>query len=195
MKASIARSLADAEGLLREFRADEAAQNALECAGSIIFDCFQRRGRVLCCGNGGSLADAVHFAEEWSGRFRNDRPPYPAIALSDAAHMSCVANDYGFEWVFSRQVEALGHPGDVLLLLSTSGNSPNIVEAAKSAKAQQMQVIGMLGRGGGNVAEFCDVIVHAPGEGSDRIQEIHMLALHALIEAIEERLGHGSTAG
>jgi D-sedoheptulose 7-phosphate isomerase len=137
------------------------------------------------------MCDAMHFAEEWSGRFRHDRPPYAAIALSDPAHMSCVANDYGFEHVFSRQVEALGRKGDVLVLLSTSGKSPNIVLAAETAKRVGVSVIGLLGKGGGEVRPLCDVVIHAPGETSDRIQELHMLALHVLIEMVEAELGHG----
>lgn len=145
---------------------------------------------MLTCGNGGSMCDAMHFAEEWSGRFRSDRRPYPALALSDPAHMSCVANDYGFESVFARQVEALAQPGDVLVLLSTSGNSPNIVAAARAGKTAGASVIGLLGKGGGEARELCDVVIHAPGENSDRIQELHMLALHVIIEVVEKRLGH-----
>ena len=136
------------------------------------------------------MADAMHFCEEFSGRFRNDRPPYPAIALSDPTHLTCVANDYGYEYVFSRQVEALGHDGDCLLVLSTSGNSASIVRATQAAKERKMTAIGFLGKGGGEVAALCDIAIVAPGATSDRIQELHMLALHALIEAVELELGH-----
>lgn len=131
------------------------------------------------------MCDAMHFAEEFSGRFRVDREPYPAIALSDPAHLTCVANDYGFDHVFSRQIDALAHEGDVLVLLSTSGNSPNIVLAAEAARRRKAVVLGCLGRGGGAVKGLCDIVLHAPGEGSDRIQELHMMALHAIIEAVE----------
>ena len=139
----------------------------------------------MICGNGGSLCDATHFAEELTGRFRNDRPPLPAIALSDAGHITCTANDYGFEFVFSRGIEALGKPGDVLILLSTSGNSPNILNAAKAGREKHMWVFGLLGKGGGAVKPLCDECVVVPGETSDRIQELHMLALHTVVEGIE----------
>ncbi len=191
MRGGLLAALEDAERLLSEFRRDPATLEAMEGAVRAISAAFKRRGRVLSCGNGGSMADAMHFAEEFSGRFREDREPYPAIALSDPTHLTCVANDYGFEHVFSRQVEALGHESDVLLLLSTSGNSPSIVKAAEAAKARKMVVIGCLGRGGGLVKPLCDIVLHAPGEGSDRIQEIHMLALHAIIEAVEKVMVDG----
>ncbi|HVL38092.1 MAG TPA: SIS domain-containing protein, partial [Fimbriimonadaceae bacterium] len=129
----VAQRLAEAGSLLQEFSSDAEALAAIEEIVQVLTACFRKQGRVLVCGNGGSLCDAMHFAEEWSGRFREDRDPYPAIALSDPAHMSCVANDFGFDQVFSRQVRGLGHPGDVLVLLSTSGNSPNIVRAAEAA--------------------------------------------------------------
>ena len=188
MRSTLEAALSDAEKVLHEFRRDPATLEAMEAAVSAITRTFKRRGRVLSCGNGGSMADAMHFAEEFSGRFREDREPYPAIALSDPTHLTCVANDYGFEHVFSRQVEAFGHDGDVLLLLSTSGNSPSIVKAAEAAKARGMVVFGCLGRGGGAVRSLCDIVLHAPGKGSDRIQELHMLALHAIIEAVEQEM-------
>jgi D-sedoheptulose 7-phosphate isomerase len=134
------------------------------------------------------MADAMHVAEEFSGRFRLDRRPYPAIALSDPAHLTCVGNDYGFDHVFARQVQALGQPGDALLVMSTSGNSPNLVRAAETAKQRGVFVIGALGRGGGELRSLCDEVLMAPGEGSDRIQELHMLAFHAIIEAVELEL-------
>jgi D-sedoheptulose 7-phosphate isomerase len=183
-------SLAEAARLLDEFRHDPATISGMERLVSEISRAFREGGKVLACGNGGSMADAMHFAEEFSGRFRLDRPPYPALALSDPAHMSCVANDYGFEHVFSRQVEALGRPGDVLLLLSTSGRSANLLRAARAGREREMVVAGCLGRGGGELAPLCDIVLHAPGESSDRIQELHMLALHIVIEAVETELGH-----
>lgn len=184
------KSLFEAEDMLRHFMSSNQTLNSIEAAANLVIGAFNEGAKLLVCGNGGSMCDAMHFAEEWSGRFRNDRQPYAAIALSDPAHLSCVANDYGFEHVFSRQVEALGRKGDVLFILSTSGNSPNIVKAAEAAKASGVSVVGFLGKGGGQVRELCDVIVHAPGETSDRIQELHMLALHILIEAVEAELGH-----
>lgn len=181
----IERRLSEAADLLDQFRQDPAALEAIHRIVEVVTDCFRRRGRVLCCGNGGSMCDAMHFAEEWSGRFHLDREPYPAIALSDPAHMSCVANDYGYEFVFSRQVQALGHAGDVLVLLSTSGNSPSIVRAAEAARDTGMTVVGLLGKGGGDVLGLCDVVLLPPGQTSDRIQELHMLALHIVIEEAE----------
>ena len=181
-------ALADAARALDEFARDPATIAAMETMVEAIVAAFKRRGRVLACGNGGSMCDAMHFAEEFSGRFDKDREPYPAIALSDPAHLTCVANDYGFDQVFSRQVDALGHEGDVLLILSTSGNSPNIVRAAETAKARGMVVAGCLGKGGGRVEPHCDIVLHAPGDRSDRIQELHMLALHAVIETVEREM-------
>ena len=137
------------------------------------------------------MADAMHVAEEFSGRFRLDRRPYGAIALSDPAHLSCVANDYGFDHVFSRQVQGLGQPGDVLLVMSTSGQSANLIAAAQCAADRRVTVVGAIGRDGGQLKQLCDVVLMAPGEGSDRIQELHMLAFHAIIEAVELRIeGH-----
>ncbi len=181
-------ALDDASRALDEFRRAPDTIGAMAAIVQAISSTFTRRGRVLACGNGGSMCDAMHFAEEFSGRFDKDREPYPAIALSDPAHLTCVANDYGFDQVFSRQVEALGHEGDVLLILSTSGNSPNIVRAAEAGKARGMNVIGCLGKGGGKVGPMCDIVLHAPGDRSDRIQELHMVALHAIVQAVEQEM-------
>lgn len=181
-------SFEDAASLLDDFRRDDVAIKILCQIGERLLECFRSGGKALACGNGGSLADAMHFAEEWTGRFRADRPPYPVIALSDPTHMSCVGNDYGFDEIFSRPVMALGRPGDVLFVLSTSGNSANLVRACQAAREAQMTVIGFLGRGGGEVLGLCDLAVLAPGETSDRIQELHMLSLHVLIEAVEPAL-------
>ncbi len=188
MRESMERALKDAARVLEEFSRDPATLSAMGAAVTAITDTFKRRGRVLSCGNGGSMCDAMHFAEEFSGRFDKDREPYPAIALSDPAHLTCVANDYGYDHVFSRQVDALGHEGDVLVILSTSGNSASIVMAAEAAKRRGMIVFGCLGKGGGEVLPLCDIALLAPGGRSDRIQELHMLALHAIIEAVEEEM-------
>lgn len=190
MRAIIERSLEEADLLLRQFRADPAMVDAVERTADLVLSTFRSGGKVLACGNGGSMADAMHFCEEWSGRFRADREPYAAIALSDPTHMSCVANDYGFEHVFSRQVRGLGVAGDALLALSTSGGSPNILEAVRAARKKDIRVIGFLGKGGGEVLSLCDVALVAPGKTSDRIQELHMLCLHIVIEAVEKALGH-----
>lgn len=188
MRGIIESSLRDAEGLLRSFREDPGMVSKVEEIASAVLSTFRRGGKILVCGNGGSMADAMHFCEEWSGRFRADRAPYPAIALSDPTHMSCVANDYGFEHVFSRQVHGLGRLGDLLILLSTSGNSPSIVEAARAARERGVETVGFLGKSGGEVLGLCDLALIAPGETSDRIQELHMLCLHIVIEAVEAKL-------
>jgi len=188
MQDRLSASLREAECALGQFVSDPKTLEAMAAIVEAIATCFKTGGKVLACGNGGSMADAMHFAEEFSGRFREDREPYPAIALSDPAHLTCVANDYGFQHVFSRQVQALGKPGDILLALSTSGNSQNMVLAAEVARSKGVIVIGMLGKGGGTLAPLCNIQLHAPGQGSDRIQELHMLALHIIIEAVEREM-------
>jgi D-sedoheptulose 7-phosphate isomerase len=142
----------------------------------------------MSCGNGGSMSDAMHFAEEWSGRYRSERPPLPAIAFSDPGHMSCVANDYGYAEVFARQVQALGSEGDLLLMLSTSGNSPNLLRAAEEARSRGVTTVGLLGKGGGKLLPLCDLPIIVPGETSDRIQELHIKIIHIVIETVERAL-------
>ncbi len=149
---------------------------------------FRSGGKALSCGNGGSMSDAMHFAEEWSGRYRSERPPLPAIACSDPGHMSCVANDYGYAEVFARQVQALGREGDLLLMLSTSGNSPNLLRAAEEARSRGVCTVGLLGKGGGKLLPLCDIPIVVPGETSDRIQEIHIKIIHIVIETVEREL-------
>ncbi|HEY3780419.1 MAG TPA: SIS domain-containing protein [Fimbriimonadaceae bacterium] len=188
MQETFLRSFAEAEAALNQFRFNSANIELLERIGMLIADCFRNRGRVFCCGNGGSMADALHFAEECTGRFKEDRQPYPAMALGEATHSSCVSNDYGFEQVFSRQVDAFGHAGDVLMLLSTTGNSENLLRAVQAAKKRGVKTVAFVGRGGGKLGPICDYVLDAPGQSSDRIQEIHMMALHALVEAVESVL-------
>lgn len=206
MKEIFESALADATDVLARFRKDAEALAVLSRVTDTMVRAFETGGKILACGNGGSLTDAAHFTEELTGRFRNDRKPYPAMTLNDSGHMSCVANDYGYDFVFSRLVEALGAAGDVLLLLSTSGESQNLIEAAKAAHTKNpipsdassvasrsgIAVVGFLGRGGGRLGPLCDLWIDFPGETSDRIQELHMLCLHALVQAIETRLGHAS---
>ncbi len=186
MHQTLEAAFSEAERLLPLFQ-EQGPQ--LDRVIATLVACFQMEGKLMTAGNGGSLADAMHVAEEFTGRFRRDRRPLPAISLADPTHMSCVANDYGFEHVFSRPIEALAKEGDVVLLLSTSGNSANLVLAAHAARAARATVVGFLGRGGGELASLCDIVVMAPGETSDRIQELHMMALHAIIEAVEVELG------
>ncbi|UOG75165.1 D-sedoheptulose 7-phosphate isomerase [Hymenobacter tibetensis] len=183
----IQAELRQAHTVLEQFIADPATAQVVEKAARTIATSLQQGGKILSCGNGGSLCDAQHFAEELSGRYRQDRQPLAAIALTEASHMSCVANDYGFEFVFSRFVQALGRPGDVLLAISTSGNSPNILRAVEAAKAAGMQVISLTGKDGGALASLSDVEIRAPHQGfADRIQEIHIKVIHILILLVEE---------
>ena len=161
----------------------------IEAASLWLSDCFRQGGKVLIAGNGGSLCDAMHFAEELTGQFRQFRPALGAIALADPSHLSCVANDTGFDAVFSRGVEALGREGDILILLTTSGNSQNIVNAAKAAKQKGMKTIAFLGKSGGKLKGVCDLEWIVSGFAfSDRIQEAHMAALHIIVEMIEKQL-------
>ena len=181
--------LEEAEGLLARFAHDPATLAALDRVAGDLARAFESGGKLLTAGNGGSLADAMHVAEEFTGRFKADRRPLPAIALSDPTHMSCVANDFGFEHVFARPIAALARTGDVVALFSTSGNSPSIVRAAEAARAAGATVVATLGKGGGATAPLADTVLMAPGETSDRIQELHMLAWHIVIESVEVRLG------
>jgi D-sedoheptulose 7-phosphate isomerase len=158
-----------------------------------MVDSFSEGGKVMSCGNGGSHCDAMHFAEELSGKFREARPAIAAMALSEVSHITCVGNDYGFDFIFSRAVEALGRNEDVLLAISTSGNSQNILEACKVAKAKGMKIIGLTGKDGGKLAKECDVEIRVPHDGyADRIQEIHIKIIHIFIFLIEKRLGYVS---
>lgn len=179
----------NAASALDAFRNSGEALDACEAFGEILTEVYRRGGKAMVAGNGGSMADALHFAEELTGRFRKERRPLPAMALGESTHLTCVSNDYGFDHVFSRMVEAFGQTGDVLILLSTSGNSKNLVLAAEAARERGVKIVGMLGRGGGALGPLCDLVVMAPGETSDRIQEIHMLVLHVVIEAAEKELG------
>jgi len=183
----IQADLLEARTVLDRFTADPSTAPVLERAARLLATCLQQGGKVLSCGNGGSLCDAQHFAEELSGRYRRDRPALAAIALTDAAHLTCVANDYGFEFVFSRYVQALGRPGDVLLAISTSGQSPNVLRAAEAAKAAGMLVVSLTGKDGGALAGLSDVEIRVPHTGyADRIQEVHVKVIHVLLRLIEQ---------
>jgi D-sedoheptulose 7-phosphate isomerase len=167
----------------------ESSFRLIEKAGDLIVDSIRSGGKVISCGNGGSMCDAMHFAEELTGRYRNDRPGIPAISISDPSHLSCVANDYGYEFVFSRFVESMGREGDVLLGISTSGNSANVIRAIGAARANGMKVIGLTGKDGGKMASLCDVEIRAPHSPyADRAQEIHIKVIHSLIDHIERSI-------
>lgn len=179
----------EAQSVLNSFLSNEDNFIAIEKAGQLMVEAIKNGGKILSCGNGGSLCDAMHFAEELTGRYRENRPAIPAIAISDASHMACVGNDYGYDFVFSRYLEALGNKGDVLLAISTSGNSKNVLKAIETAHAKGMKVVGLTGKNGGAMANLCDVEIRAPhSDFADRAQEIHIKCIHSLIDYIENNL-------
>ena len=195
MTFSIRAALDEAATVLDRLRADDATLARIEQAGELLATTFAGGGRVYSCGNGGSMCDAMHFAEELTGRFREDRPGYAALAISDPGHLSCVGNDYGYEQVFARFVRAHGGVGDVLLAISTSGTSGNIVAAAQAARERHMKVIGLTGRDGTPLTQLADITVVTPGgRYADRIQELHIKVIHILIELVERRLAPGNYA-
>jgi D-sedoheptulose 7-phosphate isomerase len=184
----ISEHFTQALSVLQEFSTKENF-NKISAAGQLMVSSLNSSGKILSCGNGGSMCDAMHFAEELSGRYRNDRPALGALSLSDVSHMSCVANDYGYDYVFSRAVEALGRKDDVLLAISTSGNSENIIKAIIKAKEVGIKVIGLTGKDGGKMADLCDIEIRAPkSDFADRAQEIHIKIIHSLIDYIELNL-------
>lgn len=190
-KNTIKKNLQEAAQLLSSFLNDEKNIEAIEKAGNAMVDCIQKDHKIIACGNGGSMCDAMHFAEELSGRFRDDRQALPAISISDPSHMSCVGNDYGFDFVFSRFIEGLGKSGDVLLAISTSGNSENIINAIRAAKDKGMVIVGLTGKTGGKMADLCDVEIRAPkSDFADRAQELHIKIIHNLIQYIEGNLAN-----
>ena len=183
----IKHSLEEARKELEGFMADPSTVPSIEAAAKVMAECLKSGGKILACGNGGSLCDATHFAEELTGRFRDDRTPLPAMAINDPAYLTCVGNDYSFEEVFSRWVEAFGKPGDVLLAISTSGTSVNVLNAAAAARNLGLKVIALTSKKGKPLSELADVSIMAPdAPHSDRIQEIHIKVIHILIEALEE---------
>lgn len=179
--------LEEASQLLNDYLSDAENIEKISQAAQMISEAIVHGHKIISCGNGGSMSDAMHFAEELSGRFRDHRRSLPAIAISDPSHITCVANDYGFDHIFSRFVEGLGNHGDVLLAISTSGNSPNVVNAVLQAREKGMKVIALTGKSGGKLKTMCDVSLHVDYQGySDRIQEIHIKIIHILIEVIEK---------
>lgn len=189
MTTLILSELAEAQKTLTNFISDSNNIAAIESAATYMADAVQAGGKILSCGNGGSMCDAMHFAEELTGRYRDNRKALPAISISDVSHMSCVGNDYGYDHVFSRYVEALGNANDVLLAISTSGNSGNVIKAAETAKEKGMKVVGLTGKDGGRLAPLCDVEIRVPHFGyADRVQEIHIKVIHILILLLEKKL-------
>ncbi len=185
----IRNELNEAAQVLQAFMADAQNLVNIEAAATLIADSFRQQGKVLSCGNGGSHCDAMHFAEELTGRYRENRPGYAGIAISDPSHLSCVSNDFGYEYVFSRYVEAVGREGDVLLGISTSGNSGNIIRAIEAAKSKGIKTIALTGKDGGKMAGLADVEIRVPHFGyADRIQEVHIKIIHLLIQLIEKEM-------
>lgn len=186
LQSVISAELSQARAVIDKFIADPANLDSIARAANVIIDSFKNGGKVISCGNGGSHCDAMHFAEELSGRYRENRPALPALCISDVSHITCVGNDYGFEFIFSRYLEGLGNKGDVLFALSTSGNSPNVLRAAETARSKGMKVIALTGNSGGKLAPLADVEIRVPHQGfADRIQEIHIKVIHILILLIE----------
>lgn len=182
----IKKEFIEARSVLDAYLADDINFERIENAGKIMVEALKKGHKLISCGNGGSMSDAMHFAEELSGQFRNRRKALAAISISDPSHLTCAGNDFGFESIFSRFVEAVGRDGDVLLAISTSGNSSNVINAAVAAREKGMKVIGLTGKEGGRLGPLCDVELRAPFTNwSDRTQEIHIKIIHALIHYIE----------
>jgi len=185
----IRSALEEAATGLDRLRQNEAALAAIEAAGDVLAQAFVAGNRAYSCGNGGSMCDAMHFAEELTGRFRRDRRPLGALAISDPGHLTCTANDFGYSEVFARFVQAHGRAGDVLLAISTSGSSANVLAAAEAARERSMPVIALTGRPGSPLARLARVEVCTPaGRFADRVQELHIKVIHVLIELVEHRL-------
>jgi D-sedoheptulose 7-phosphate isomerase len=184
----IADHFSEAMEILQKFNNSENFEK-IQKAGQTLVDSLKNGGKIYSCGNGGSMCDSMHFAEELTGRYRDNRKAIPAISISDSSHISCVSNDYGYEFIFSRFIEAFGNEGDVLFAISTSGNSQNVLNAINTAKEKGMKVIGLTGKDGGKMANLCDVEIRAPySEYADRAQEIHIKVIHSLIDYVETNL-------
>ncbi len=183
----ILEELKEAAKVLDQFLSNEQNLNQIDAAALLMSDAILNGGKIFSCGNGGSHCDAMHFAEELTGRYRENRKALPAIAISDPSHISCVSNDFGYDFVFSRFIEGLGKEGDVLLGISTSGNSKNVLRAAEMARQKKMKVVALTGKNGGELADLVDVEIRVPHIGfADRIQEIHIKVIHIMIQLIEK---------
>ncbi|MEY2707885.1 MAG: hypothetical protein RIS50_415 [Bacteroidota bacterium] len=193
MNSRILSHFQEAQQTLQQFMDDAEQMNNIDRAAQAMLHAIKDDGKILSCGNGGSHCDAMHFAEELTGRYRNHRPGIAAIAISDVSHISCVGNDYGYDQVFSRYVEAVGKKGDVLLAISSSGNSANVIKAIEAAKEKGMIVVGLTGKDGGKMAALVDIEIRAPHSSyADRAQEIHIKVIHSLIDSIEVGLGYAN---
>jgi D-sedoheptulose 7-phosphate isomerase len=189
MKNSILDELKESAQVLSTFIDNAHAIDSIEKAIALMVASLANGNKIISCGNGGSMSDAMHFAEELTGKFREERKSIAAIAISDPSYITCTANDYGFEYIFSRFIEGVGNKGDVLLAISTSGNSANVIEAVKAAKNKQMHVVALTGKDGGRLASLVDIEIRAPyASYADRAQEVHIKVIHILIKHIEEEL-------
>lgn len=187
---NIKQQFTEAASVLQQFLNEESNFTKIEEAVQLMANAIKNGNKIISCGNGGSMCDAMHFAEELSGRYRNDRPALAAVSISDPSHLSCVANDYGYDFVFSRYIEGLGRKGDVLLAISTSGNSKNVIKAIETAQVKGIKTIGLTGKDGGAMAQLCDIEIRAPhSQFADRAQEIHIKVIHAFIGQIESLMG------
>ncbi|MEN8122053.1 MAG: D-sedoheptulose 7-phosphate isomerase [Bacteroidota bacterium] len=179
----------EAKNVLVKFINDKNNLKSIELAGKEMVESLKNGKKIISCGNGGSMSDAMHFAEELTGRFRENRPGIAAISISDPSHISCVANDFGYEYIFSRFIESMGNENDVLLAISTSGNSANVLKAAETAKNKGMKVVALTGKSGGKLAALCDIEIRVAHKGfADRVQEIHIKIIHSLINYIESNI-------
>lgn len=189
MKDIIQQSLRESQDVLAQFLADSSKLDAIENAADCLVEALQLGKKILSCGNGGSHCDAMHFAEELSGRYRENRPALAAMAISDPSHITCVSNDFGYNYIYSRFIEGLGNPGDVLFGISTSGQSANIIEAVKAAQEKGMKVVLLTGKDGGTLAGMGAIEIRVDHFGfADRIQEIHIKVIHILIQLIESKI-------
>ena len=181
--------LSEAQSLLTKFMEDRSNIDKIEQASEHMVASIINGGKIISCGNGGSMSDAMHFAEELTGRYRDSRKSLPAIAISDPGFITCTGNDFGYDKIFSRFIEGMGQPNDTLLAISTSGNSKNVLNAASAAKEKGMMVISLTGKDGGELANISDVEIRVPHyEYADRIQEIHIKVIHCFIALIEDAL-------
>ncbi|MES2767243.1 MAG: D-sedoheptulose 7-phosphate isomerase [Bacteroidota bacterium] len=188
MHHNLLQSYTDSLNLLKSFIEDEKNIRLTADVAQALAGAFKNGNKGLICGNGGSACDAMHFAEEFTGRYRKDRPALPVISLTDASHITCVGNDYGFDAIFSRGVEAFGQKGDFFFGISTSGNSPNVLKAIDAAKSRGLKTVALLGKDGGKMKGLCDYEFIVPGKTADRIQEVHMMILHIIIEGVEREM-------
>lgn len=184
----ILESLKEAESVLQKFIHTSENIQKINSVIDLMADCFKNNGKIFSAGNGGSMCDSMHFAEELTGRFRKERKPLPAMAISDPSHLTCVANDYGYDHVFSKHLEAWGNKNDIFLAISTSGNSKNVILATEIARKKGMKIVALLGKNGGTLKNLVDIAIVVDSEISDRIQEVHIKCIHIFIEGIERKL-------